>query len=63
VLAVGLDALEHRTVDPIRVCLEPALRTGHPHGVSHEELGVVAGDAVDGVALWHVGPERTMATA
>ncbi len=53
VLAVRLDALEHCAIDPFGVGIEAALWTGDTDRVAGEQLGVVAGDAVDGVALGH----------
>jgi hypothetical protein len=53
VLAVRLDALEHCAIHPFGVGIEAALWTGDTNRVADEQFGVVAGDAVDGVALGH----------
>jgi len=63
VLAVGLDALQHCAVDASGVSFEPSLGTRDHDRTASKELAVVASDAMDGVALWHVDRERTMASA
>ena len=52
-LAVGLDALEDRTVDPGGVGGETTLGAGDAERTSGDGPAVVAGDAVDRVAFGH----------
>lgn len=59
VLAIGLDAFEHRPVDTGGVGGEAALRGRHVETLTHQQGSVILRDAVDGVALGHgrsVGP-------
>ena len=53
VLPRGLQAFQHRSVDPRRVGGEPALRAGHADLPADQERPVITGDAVDRVALGH----------
>jgi hypothetical protein len=53
VLAPRVRGAEHATVEQACAVLEPALRAVGGHGLADEQPGVAAGEAVDGVTLWH----------
>jgi hypothetical protein len=53
VLAPRVRGAEHTTVEETGTVLEAALRAVGGHGLADEQARVAAGEAVDGVTLWH----------
>jgi hypothetical protein len=58
--AVRFDPFEHRCVDTTSVDVEATLWARHANRATSKELAVVASDAMDRVAFWHLVRERTM---
>ena len=52
-LAPRVGRAEDTAVDQPGALLEPALRAVGGHGLAHEQPGMAAREAVDGVSLWH----------
>ncbi|GAB3032224.1 hypothetical protein GCM10011376_26890 [Nocardioides flavus (ex Wang et al. 2016)] len=53
VLAPRVGGVEHPAVQDARTVLEAALRAVDADALSDEQPVVAAGEAVDGVSLWH----------
>jgi hypothetical protein len=54
VLAVGLDLLQDEPVDEFRLSGKSTLGAGDTDGFAGEELVVILGDSVNGMAFGHV---------